>query len=64
MGNLSNVRVKTDAGLNEEVKIEKRMCCCSTQLEEVDCLHNSVTVTTIDGFHCTSNVWTRGGWLL
>ena len=22
------------------------------------------TVTTIDRFHCTSNVWTRGGWLL
>ena len=21
------------------------------------------TVTTIDRFHCTSNVWTRGGWL-
>ena len=22
------------------------------------------TVTTIDRFHCTSNVWTRGGWPL
>ena len=22
------------------------------------------TMTTIDRFHCTSNVWTRGGWLL
>ena len=22
------------------------------------------TVTTIDKFHCTSNAWTRGGWLL